>query len=115
MPPPTAGAETSAMGWKVYAEGFYHCLKRAASYGVAVYITENGIGTDDDEQGGRYIVRHLAQARRVLSEGADIRSYLHWCFRDNFEWVLGYGQSWALRAADAIVGARAEGEHAHVP
>ncbi len=84
------------MGWEVYPEGFYHCLKRAASYGVPVYITENGIGADDDEQRRRYIVRHLAQAHRAISEGADIRSYLHWCFQDNFEWLLGYGQKFGL-------------------
>jgi beta-glucosidase len=84
------------MGWEVYPEGFYHCLKRAASYGVPVYITENGIGTDDDEQRRRYVVRHLAQAGRAISEGADIRSYLHWCFQDNFEWLLGYGQKFGL-------------------
>ncbi len=96
MPPPPEGAETSTMGWEVYPEGFYHCLKRAAAYGVPVYITENGIGTDDDEQRCRYIVRHLAQAHRGISEGADIRSYLHWCFQDNFEWLLGYGQKFGL-------------------
>jgi beta-glucosidase/6-phospho-beta-glucosidase/beta-galactosidase len=99
MPPPPAGAETSTMGWEVYPEGFYHCLKRAASYGVPVYITENGIGTDDDEQRCRYVVRHLAQAHRALSEGANIRSYLHWCFQDNFEWLLGYGQKFGLSSA----------------
>ncbi len=84
------------MGWEVYPDGFYHCLKREASYGVPVYITENGIGTDDDGQRCRYIVRHLAQAQRAMSEGADIRSYLHWCFQDNFEWLLGYGQKFGL-------------------
>ena len=31
-----------------------------------------------------------------MGEGADIRSYLHWCFQDNFEWLLGYGQKFGL-------------------
>jgi beta-glucosidase len=98
--PPAADAETSTMGWEVYPEGFYHCLKRAASYGVPVYITENGIGTDDDEQRCSYIVRHLRQAYRAIREGADIRSYLHWCFQDNFEWRRGFRQKFGLVATE---------------
>ncbi len=94
--PPGPGAETSTMGWEVYPEGFYHCLLRAGSCGVPVYITENGIGTEDDGQRCRYIVRHLAQAHRAVEDGVDIRSYLHWTFQDNFEWTLGYGQKFGL-------------------
>ena len=86
------------MGWEVYPEGFYHCLMRGASYGVPVYITENGIGTDDDEQRCRYIVRHLREAQRAISEGAEIRSYLHWCFQDNFEWTRGFRQKFGIVA-----------------
>ncbi len=93
---PGADAETSTMGWEVCPEGFYRCLVRAGSYGVPVYITENGIGTDDDEQRRRYLVRHLAQTHRALREGVGIRSYLHWCFQDNFEWTLGYSQKFGL-------------------
>jgi len=95
---PDADAETSTMGWEVYPEGFYHCLMRAASHGVPVYITENGIGTDDDEQRCRYIVRHLREAHRALRDGADIRSYLHWCFQDNFEWTRGFRQKFGMVA-----------------
>jgi beta-glucosidase len=98
--PPAESAETSTMGWEVYPEGFYRCLTRAASYGVPVYITENGIGTDDDEQRRSYIVRHLRQAHRAISEGADIRGYLHWCFQDNFEWRRGFRQKFGLVAAE---------------
>lgn len=94
--PPGPGAETSTMGWEVCPEGFYHCLRRAGSYGLPVYITENGIGTDDDEQRCRYIVRHVAQAHRALRDGVDLRSYLHWTFQDNFEWTLGYSQRFGL-------------------
>ncbi|MDO8614977.1 MAG: family 1 glycosylhydrolase [Dehalococcoidia bacterium] len=98
--PPPADAETSTMGWEVYPDGFYQCLKRAAGYGVPVYITENGIGTDDDEQRRRYVVRHLAQAHRALREGVDLRSYLHWTFQDNFEWAEGFRQKFGLFARE---------------
>ena len=97
---PPEDSERSTMGWQVYPEGFYHCLKRAASYGVPVYITENGIGTDDDEQRCSYVIRHLKQVHRAISEGADIRSYLHWSFQDNFEWAEGFRQKFGLIAME---------------
>ncbi len=93
-PPP--GAERSTMGWEVYPEGFYRVQARLKPYGKPVYITENGIGTDDDEQRQRYIVRHLRQTHRAMSEGLDVRGYLHWSFQDNFEWAEGFRQKFGL-------------------
>ncbi len=94
--PPPPGAETSTMGWEVYPEGFYQCIARLKQYGKPVYITENGIGTDDDEQRCRYVVRHLREVDRAVRDGVDVRSYLHWSFQDNFEWVLGFRQKFGL-------------------
>ena len=98
--PPAADAETSRMGWEVYPEGFYRCITRLKQYGKPVYITENGIGTDDDEQRCRYVVRHLREAQRAMSEGVDVRSYLHWSFQDNFEWAEGFRQKFGLIALE---------------
>jgi beta-glucosidase len=97
---PPAGAETSTMGWEVYPEGFYRVQARLKAYGKPVYITENGIGTDDDEQRCRYIVRHLQQTHRAIAEGLDVRSYLHWTFQDNFEWAEGFRQKFGLIATE---------------
>ena len=93
---PGADAETSTMGWEVYPEGFYQCMVRLKQYGVPVYITENGIGTDDDAQRVSYLVRHLDQVQRAIKDGTDIRSYLHWSFQDNFEWAEGYRQKFGF-------------------
>ena len=84
------------MGWEVYPEGFYQCMMRLKQYGIPVYITENGIGTDDDEQRISYLVRHLYQVKRAIDAGVDIRSYFHWCQQDNFEWAEGYRQKFGL-------------------
>jgi beta-glucosidase len=97
-PPP--GAETSTMGWEVYPEGFYQCITRLKQYGIPVYITENGIGTDDDEQRQSYVVRHLHEVARAIKDGTDVRSYLHWCQQDNFEWAEGYRQKFGLFATE---------------
>ncbi|HEU4759435.1 MAG TPA: glycoside hydrolase family 1 protein [Dehalococcoidia bacterium] len=98
--PPPADAETSTMGWEVYPEGFYQCIARLKAYGKPVYITENGIGTDDDEQRCRYIVRHLRETHRAIGDGVDVRSYLHWTFQDNFEWAEGFRQKFGLMARE---------------
>ena len=88
------------MGWEVYPEGFHRCIVRAGGYGKPIYITENGIGTDDDEQRCRYVVRHLREVQRAMSEGVDVRSYLHWSFQDNFEWAEGFRQKFGLIALE---------------
>jgi beta-glucosidase len=111
---PPEDSERSTMGWQVYPEGFYNCLKRAASYGVPVYITENGIGTDDDEQRCSYVIRHLKQVHRAISEGADIRSYLHWSFQDNFEWAEGFRQKFGLIAMEENTLNRIQKPSAHM-
>jgi beta-glucosidase len=98
--PPRPDAETSTMGWEVYPEGFYRVQARLKPYGKPVYITENGIGTDDDEQRRRFIIRSLQQTHRAISEGVDIRSYLHWSFQDNFEWAEGFRQKFGLIAME---------------
>ena len=78
------------MGWEVYPEGIHHLLKRLAQYSPPIYITENGFPTDDDGGRCRYVLRHLWQIHRAISEGADVRGYLHWSFTDNFEWAEGW-------------------------
>jgi beta-glucosidase len=93
---PAADAETSTMGWEVYPEGFYQCITRLKQYSIPVYVTENGIGTDDDEQRQSYVVRHLNEVARAIKDGTDVRSYLHWCQQDNFEWAEGYRQKFGL-------------------
>ena len=84
------------MGWEVYPEGFYRVIARLKPYGKPVYITENGIGTDDDEQRCRFILRSLKQVERAIGDGVDVRSYLHWSFQDNFEWAEGFRQRFGL-------------------
>ncbi|MEV0947452.1 glycoside hydrolase family 1 protein [Rhodococcus sp. NPDC049939] len=98
--PPPAGTQVTQMGWAVFPEGLRLMLHRAAETGLPLFVTENGIATDDDVERIDYIESHLyalAQARR---EGVDIRGYIHWSGFDNFEWSEGYGPKFGIVAVD---------------
>jgi beta-glucosidase len=102
---PTPGAEVSDSGHsgpygELYPEGMYRVLKRMASQGKPIYITENGLPDADDDQRPRYLLTHLAQAQRAIAEGADVRGYYHWSLTDNFEWAEGWALRFGLIALD---------------
>jgi beta-glucosidase len=98
--PPPEGAETTQMAYEVVPDSFVTVLHDAARAGLPIYVTENGIGTDDDRQRIRFIARHLAAVRRAMDEGVDVRGYLYWSAMDNFEWVLGYTKTFGLIGFD---------------
>ena len=63
-------------------------------------VTENGIGTDDDQQRINYITTALEGLQRCLDDGLDIRGYYYWSFLDNFEWLFGYKPRFGLVDVD---------------
>ncbi len=88
------GAEMSDGGYgEVYPEGLYRLLKRLAAYDKPIYITENGLPDEDDDQRPRFILTHLAAMHRAIEEGVPVKGYFHWSLVDNFEWAEG----WTLR------------------
>ncbi|MBN1534828.1 MAG: glycoside hydrolase family 1 protein [Spirochaetes bacterium] len=99
-PDPTCGEEKlcAGIGWEPYPEGLYLALKRVAAEfpGMPVYVTENGIGTDDDAWRRRYLVDHLKMAHRAVEDGVDLRGFFHWSLMDNFEWAQGYMSRFGL-------------------
>jgi beta-glucosidase len=101
----TPGAEISDFGrngtyGEVYPPGIYHTIKRVAALGKPIFITENGLPDDDDDQRPRFLLTHLAQVHRAIAEGADVRGYYHWSFTDNFEWAEGWDLRFGLVALD---------------
>ena len=96
------GVPTTQMGYEVYPEALGATIRRAVEVtgGLPVYVTENGIGTDDDVLRIEYVTRALAGVRRCLDDGIDVRGYFYWSLLDNFEWVLGYGPTFGLVAVD---------------
>ena len=49
-------------------------------------VTENGIATADDDQRIRYTTEALQGLHQAMTDGIDVRGYLHWSLLDNFEW-----------------------------
>jgi beta-glucosidase len=99
--PPPAGAEKTAAGYEFYPEALEETIRYAAKHAKKpIYVTENGIATDDDTRRIAYIDRALAGVRACVDDGIDVRGYLHWSLLDNFEWVFGYKQKFGLVAVD---------------
>jgi beta-glucosidase len=92
--------ESTQMGWEVYPEGFGEMLRAAASTGLPVLVTENGVATSDDGQRLRYLQSHLGELLAALQDGVDVRGYLHWSAFDNFEWNHGYAPTFGLIGVD---------------
>ena len=76
-----------------YPKGLFRCLQRLARLGLPIYVTENGIPDDDDDQRPRYLLTHLHQMWRAIQLCYPVMGYYHWTLVDNFEWTEG----WTLR------------------
>ena len=95
--PPDPGAELTQMGYEFYPEALEQTIRYAAGRAkVPVYVTENGVATDDDTRRLEYIRRALAGVERCLADGVDVRGYIHWSLLDNYEWVFGYRPRFGL-------------------
>jgi beta-glucosidase len=89
-----------------YPEGILRCLERVGQLGVPIYITENGVPDDDDDQRPRYVLSHLHQVWRAIQECYPVRGYYHWSLVDNFEWAEGWDLRFGLIEVDPRTQAR---------
>lgn len=86
----------------IYPAGMREVLDIADSYGLPLWVTENGLADADDDQRPSYIVRHLAVINKAIADGMDIRGYTAWALTDNLEWVLGYTPRYGLYSYDPV-------------
>jgi beta-glucosidase len=101
------GAERTQMGYPYRPEALGHAIRRAADLtGLPVYVTENGIATDDDERRRDFIDAALRGVEACLDDGIDVRGYVYWSLFDNFEWAFGYRPAFGLVAVDRATQAR---------
>jgi beta-glucosidase len=100
---PEPGVPTLVMGYEYWPDALEATLRRAWDYTkgrTALLVTENGIGTDDDEQRIAYVRTALTGVLRCLADGIDVVGYTYWSLLDNFEWALGYGPRFGLVSVD---------------
>jgi beta-glucosidase len=91
----------TGLNWEAYPEGLYTCIKRLwEEFTLPIYVTENGIGTHDDDWRQKYILDHLNQIRLAISEGIVVKGYFHWTLLDNFEWAEGYESRFGIVDCD---------------
>ncbi len=97
------------MGYEYWPESLAATIRRAwesTSGTVPLYVTENGIGTDDDTLRVSYVETALAGVLDCIDDGIDVRGYTYWSLMDNFEWAFGYEPKFGLTAVDRDTFAR---------
>lgn len=111
---PTEGPHTD-MGWNIDPDGLHDLLVRVHDNypEVLLMVTENGMACKDqlvvNNDGDKavhdadridYLQRHLAAARRAMSEGVPLTGYFVWSLLDNFEWYFGYARRFGITYVD---------------
>lgn len=90
------------MGYEYWPRSLEATIRRAweVTGHIPVLVTENGIGTDDDDQRITYVRTALEGVGNCLDDGIDVVGYTYWSLLDNFEWVFGYGPRFGLVDVD---------------
>ncbi len=111
---PAADAELTGAHYEFYPQALGGTIRFAHErIGRPIYVTENGICTDDDSRRIAYLDAALAEVRQCLADGIDIHSYICWSLLDNFEWTRGYGERFGLVHVDYETFARTPKPSAH--
>ncbi len=99
--PPPPGTELTQMGYAFTPGAVEGAIRLAASRtDRPLYVTENGVATEDDSRRIAYIEGAVAGVERCLADGIDLRGYIHWSLLDNWEWVAGYRPKFGLVAVE---------------
>ncbi len=89
------------MRYEYWPQSLEVCVREAArETKCPIFVTENGIGTDDDAERIRYTDEALRGLRKCIKDGIDVRGYIHWSLMDNFEWLEGYKPKFGLVSVD---------------
>jgi len=103
------GFDVSEVGMNANVpEGMRTAIRWANSFGLPIYITENGIEDATDSIRPRYLAQHLHQVWKAVNTGSPVRGYYHWSLVDNFEWERGWTQRFGLWAINPETQERTE-------
>ena len=96
-----------SMGYEYWPQALEVSIRYAADTArTPIYVTENGLGHDDDTRRIAFVTDALHGLDRCLADGIDVRGYFYWSLTDNFEWALGYGPRFGLVSVDRSTFAR---------
>jgi beta-glucosidase len=102
------------MGYEFWPQALEAAIRHAADVTqLPVYVTENGLGHDDDDRRIAYVHDALEGVGRCLADGLDVRGYFYWSLLDNFEWAFGYGPRFGLVSVDRETFVRTPKPSAH--
>ncbi len=94
-------SDYTQLGWEIVPEGLFNVLTDVHKrYGKPVVLTENGLGTQSERKRIRYLREHIAQMRRAMDAGVDVRGYFPWTLVDNYEWKEGWHGQFGLFSFD---------------
>lgn len=102
------GVELTQMNYPFAPEALEAAIRLVASRtDKPIYVTENGIATEDDARRVAFIDQAVAGVFACMRDGIDVRGYIHWSLLDNWEWFAGYGPKFGLVAVDRTTFERA--------
>lgn len=67
--------------------------------GKPIFVTEHGIGTDDDDLRSSFLTESL-KCLAAITEQVPVIGYAHWTLIDNYEWVNGFNAHFGLYSFD---------------
>jgi len=86
--------------------GMIEAVQWAESFGLPIFITENGVDDSKDTLRPKYILEHLHALWKVMNANIRVEGYFHWTLVDNFEWERGWTQRFGLWGLDRETQAR---------
>jgi beta-glucosidase len=90
----------SDIDWEIYPRGLRMVLEKFAGFGVPLFITENGVATNDEALRCDFLVRHLQSLSQAVANGVNVVGYLYWSLMDNYEWTMGNAPHFGLAAVN---------------
>jgi len=100
MPDPP-GVELTQMNYPYAPQALARVIRTVAGLTKRpIYVTENGIATEDDTRRVAFIREAVRGVQACLADGLDVRGYIHWSLLDNWEWTSGYRPKFGLVAVD---------------
>jgi beta-glucosidase len=86
-----AGGLRNFRGAEVYAPSLAGAVRYAhQATGIPVFVTEHGVGTNDDTVRAALIPAALRDLKAAMDDGVPVKGYLHWSLLDNYEWGAGF-------------------------